>query len=303
VATRSGLPDKTGPPDKTGQPDKAGTPDDAGRQAGRGPCHAPAIGPGRAAASNDEPGRVDGWQGLLAAAAVGPFFGMDRPRDDQHWFPLSEFADHPDGLDARVTATFESPLLLPLRGSTPDASRTRIAASIAFLGIAARLVSPAIGSTLSAGIVPILGWDELLWRSAPTGIIPLACRPDRVRAIEVRSAADARAVAALNETTITPILTLAAAVTTRLGLSGRVVHGNVASAVAGATAAVARSGRCSERAAVDLSTALLAQPRLVGAGSYSSTGAHPGFRRSSCCLLYRAGGGLCGDCILATDDR
>lgn len=281
MANLPGLPDDAGQPSRHGSGDLPEQPDEA---------------PG-GDITDTEPVTVDGWSGLRAAAVVGPFFAIDRLDGDPSWRPLSEFADHPDGLTARVTATVTSSLLQALGPPTRSAERVRIAASIAFLGLAARLVSPALGSTLSTGIVPLLTWDQLCWRAAPTGIVPFACGPVEGRTIDPRSGNDS--VALLSETVIAPVLTLGATVAARFGLSGQVVEGNVASAITGATAAVARTGGCTERSAVDLATALLWRSGLAGSGSFIAVDRpHPRFRRNSCCLLYRAGGGLCGDCVL-----
>lgn len=281
---------------------------------------------------------VDARPGLLAAAAVGPFFAVEQLGGESSWLPLSEFADHPDGLAGRVTATLKSTLLRPLQHTTSGVEATRVAASVAFLGLAARFVSPALGSLLCVGIVPILDWHQLCWRPALTGIVPLACGPVEGRSFGPRSvsdggtvtledvpadqnaatltdaaihrnsathgptAPDPDAIALLLDTVITPTLTLGATVAARFGLSGQVVRGNVASAIAGAAVQVGRSGRCSEQAAAGLTAALLGQPELLWSGSFAARkGAPPRFRRNSCCLLYRAGGGLCGDCVLIGD--
>lgn len=305
MATPPGLPEEVGRPTRRSG-DRPGRPDEVTK----------------ALLPAGDRQAVDGWPGLRAAACVGPFFAVDRLDDNPSWLPLSEFADHPDGLAARVSAALESPLLQALRRTAPDVVSIRVAASIAFLGLAARVVSPAIGSTLCIGIVPVLTWDRLCWRPARTGIVPLAfgqvegltvgprsvpdlrAVPDPQAVPDLRAAPDLRAVTALRETVINPTLALGATVAERFGLSGQVVRGNAASAITGAAAAVAGSGRCTVRAAVDLAAALLDQPGLLGAGSFADLDRpRPHFHRNSCCLLYRAGGGLCGDCVLAPDAR
>ena len=285
------MPAQPDPPDGTARPTRHGP----GRHLGR------ATAAGRDAGTDNDPQRADGWTGLHAAAAAGPFFVVDELRPEQRWLPLCEFADHPDGLAGRVAATLESPLLQPLHRGTPHAVVLRVAASVAFLGLAARLVSPAIGSALSAGIVPAMSWDRLHWRPTPTGVVPLACGPVEGQVIDPGSATNP---AALLSDSVDPVLALGTTVADRYGLSDRIVQGNVASAIAGAAVAVARSGRCTERAAGHLTTALLRQPGMAGSGSLvGPDGTAPRLRRNSCCLLYRAGGGLCGDCILAGAGR
>ncbi len=302
MATVPERPDEVGRPGRRGSGDRPERPDEVGRPGRRGSGHRPErtgdVPAGTA--SRSDPPTVDGWPGVRAAAAVGPFFVIDPLDGDPPWRALSEFADHPDGLTARVTATVTSSLLQALRPATPSPERVRIAASVAFLGLAARLVSPALGSTLSSGIVPQLGADRLYWRPAATGILPLACGPVDGWAIDQRAGTDPDAVALLDETAITPVLALGATVAARFGLSEQIVSGNIASAITGAATAVARSGRCTERAAAGLATALLQRSGLAGTGAFiAADRPHPRFRRNSCCLLYRAGGGFCGDCVLA----
>jgi ferric iron reductase protein FhuF len=75
----------------------------------------------------------------------------------------------------------------------------------------------------------------------------------------------------------------------------------VASAVNGAAVMLIRSQPCLRDQATALAEALLATSNL--AGRHSGTPGGPGFRRRSCCLIYRAvpggGGGYCGDCVLS----
>lgn len=284
------MPARPDPPDGTRRPTRHGP----GRPQGR------ATAAGRYSGTDNDPQRVDGWTGLHAAAPVGPFFVVDVLRPEQRWPPLSEFADHPDGLAGRVAATLESPLLQPLHRGTPHAVVLRIAASVAFLGLAARLISPAIGSALCAGIAPAMSWDQLHWRPTRTGVVPLACGPVEGRAIDPGSATNT----ALLSDSVDRVLDLGTTVADRYGLSDRIVQGNVASAITGAAVAVARSGRCTARAAGHLTTALLGQPGMAGSGSLvGPDGTAQHLRRNSCCLLYRAVGGLCGDCILVGAGR
>ena len=83
-----------------------------------------------------------------------------------------------------------------------------------------------------------------------------------------------------------------------MSVSRTVLRGNVASAVHGAATVIgtARPGLAGR--AADLSAALLASPPLAGAGTVTAGG----FRRGSCCLIYRAAqppaGAYCADCVL-----
>ncbi len=83
-----------------------------------------------------------------------------------------------------------------------------------------------------------------------------------------------------------------------MSVSPIVLQGNIASAVNAAAAmiAAARPGLATQAAAVR--DALLSTPEL--AGTWTSSAA--GFRRRSCCLIYRAApaatAAVCGDCVL-----
>ena len=83
-----------------------------------------------------------------------------------------------------------------------------------------------------------------------------------------------------------------------MSVSPIVLQGNVASAVNAAAAmiAAARPGLATRAAAVR--RAMLSAPEL--AGTWTSSPA--GFRRRSCCLIYRAApaatAAVCGDCVL-----
>ena len=112
--------------------------------------------------------------------------------------------------------------------------------------------------------MPILSWDRLHWRPTPTGIVPLACGPVGGQAIDPVFETDS--AAALLGDSVDPVLALGITLADRYGLSDRIVQGNVASALAGAAVAVARSGRCTERTAGHLTTALLQHPGMIGSG-------------------------------------
>jgi ferric iron reductase protein FhuF len=90
-----------------------------------------------------------------------------------------------------------------------------------------------------------------------------------------------------------------AAVARLVPVSGRVLWGNVASAVNAAAAQVARQRPDLADGAWRAAARLLASPRLRDEPHPPG----PAFRRSSCCLFYRLAPGnpsaVCGDCVLA----
>jgi hypothetical protein len=88
--------------------------------------------------------------------------------------------------------------------------------------------------------------------------------------------------------------------TASMAVSRRVLWGNVASAVSGAAAMIAATRPELAAEAGPVSSAVLGFPAL--AGSYDGQPL-AGFRRRSCCLIYRLAGPpgaqYCGDCVLA----
>ncbi|MGH3851803.1 MAG: (2Fe-2S)-binding protein, partial [Pseudonocardiaceae bacterium] len=87
-----------------------------------------------------------------------------------------------------------------------------------------------------------------------------------------------------------------------LSVSSRTLWGNVASAVNGATSMIAtRQPTWADRSRM-IAALLLDQPPLRNTSIVSAGG---GFRRQSCCLIYRAApntvAAVCGDCVLSRD--
>jgi hypothetical protein len=258
--------------------------------------------------------QVDAWPGLNRAASCGPFFELVRwdgrgpAVDAPGWHPMTAFADHPLGLASRVDAARESLLTRGLGERASVAVVLRVAASVAFLGLAARLLSPAIGAAVAADVAPDLTWEGLYWRPAATGVLPLATGPTDGIRLGSASGRPPGSIGArfLLDTALAPVLRLSDAVADRYRVPNRVVAGNVASALVGA-AAVAGRGEPVAGAVVRLITDLLAEADLASTGRVvRPTGDRPGirFRRRSCCLLYRVDdAALCGDCVLHQQPR
>ncbi|MGX1365798.1 hypothetical protein RKD19_001157 [Streptomyces canus] len=165
------------------------------------------------------------------------------------------------------------------------APEPRIAASIAHLGLAARLWSVALGCAVRYGHIPDLSPHRLRWdpdASAPDdlwldGVTPLP--------------GDAGTIAeAVLHGHLEP---LAALLHTEYRLATGLLWGNAGSALAGAERQLGHHG--SARA---LTAELLTHPLLAGTLDGATR------RRRSCCLYYRLpGGGLCGDCCLTGAPR
>jgi hypothetical protein len=225
-------------------------------------------------------------------AALGPFFTVcthpagAEPRPP--WRPLRELAGPGGPLPARIDAVRAA---LAARAGRPAGEiEPRVAASITHLGLAARLIGPALAAAATGRRLGMrLG--ELWWQDTLGGPVPLSVPVP----LPAATADDPAATQGLLNEVIAPLT----AETSRLvTVSPRVLWGNVASAVNGAAAQVTARRPDLSRPAWAVAAALFATPQL----SRERQPPGPAFRRSSCCLIYKitAGGpqGVCGDCVL-----
>ncbi|HMH36428.1 MAG TPA: (2Fe-2S)-binding protein [Streptosporangiaceae bacterium] len=227
---------------------------------------------------------------LADLAALGPYFAVDvhRPGSPVRppWQPLGELTSSPGALARRIGEVRER--LAAAAGCPAAAVEFRVAASIAQLGLCARLLSPALGAA-AAGRALSVEVAQARW-------VPALGGPFRLSLAEEAMAAGpgAAATAALLAGPVTQIVRAVEA----MAVSPRVLWGNVASAVNGAATMIAAArpdlaGRAAEAAA-----ALLGHPDL--AGTYQGRPLQ-GFRRRNCCLIYRLSPerpAYCGDCVL-----
>ena len=238
---------------------------------------------------------------MLEASAVGPFFavrtggpGTAAGRVDQGYLPFAE---------VYATGGTVWPRHMRSVGDRLGTDETRVAGSIAFQGIAARLWSVGLGSAALTGRVPDLAPERLYWNPGRTA-------PDDLWLPDA-AAVGAPAVVHLRDTVLHGhLLELHRATRAVCRVSERLLWGNAASALAGALLVLDGWCRAAGRAeaadrALALTRELLADPPLRGTGTLeagpgrSGPSAGPAFHRRSCCLYYRVpGGGLCGDCVL-----
>ncbi|MFI6034783.1 (2Fe-2S)-binding protein [Streptomyces sp. NPDC051315] len=177
------------------------------------------------------------------------------------------------------------------------APETRIAASVAQQGLAARLWSVALGCAALYGSLPDL--DPRLLRWDPRG-----SAPDDLWLTEVhaRPGDAATLTDAVLHAHLEP---LAEALRSRHSVAPGLLRGNAASALAGAARQLDRWARGHGRTDVSarcgaLTAQILAHPLLAATGTLTGTA----FRRRSCCLYYRVpGAGVCGDCCFARPPR
>lgn len=178
------------------------------------------------------------------------------------------------------------------------APERRVAASIAHLGIVARLWSVALGSAALYDEVPDLAADGLYWD-------PDGSTPDDLLLATERPSLPATA-ATLRETVQHGHLEPLAEAFRRDGnISPQLLWGNAGSALAAAVSQLRLWAREMDRPEVGKRAAVIAH-ELFAHPDLHSTGAlgAGAFRRNSCCLYYRCpAGGLCGDCVFDSPPR
>ncbi|WP_236790990.1 (2Fe-2S)-binding protein [Amycolatopsis sp. GM8] len=241
---------------------------------------------------NTDPGR------LADLAALGPYFAVNHHPAGMvvrsPWRTFEALVTDPDVLRERVGAIRHG--LAAMGGLPDDAVEQRVAASVTQLGVAARLLSPALAAAVGSGIVLDLAPGETWWQPVPGGPIPVSISlPQPVN--PVPDPADLLAERVFGG----PIRALVEAFA-HMSVSRRILWGNVASAVHGAATMLDRARPEWTVRTRALTAALRERKPLAGTGNVD---AHGRFRRHSCCLIYRAApdrsGPVCGDCVLAPE--
>jgi len=243
---------------------------------------------------------------LAAGADIGGFFAVDADRAGPGWRRWGDLAGRPPVLAEQVALARAG--LAGTAGLAAGDIEPRVAASVWFLGVAARVVAPPLAGCVLAGALPRVTPAMLWWRPVAGELWALAVDPVVVDAVGTADTAgtvgtadtvgtgDAPADApAFAATVVAGLLApLVEAVATGWHVSRRVLWGDAGSAVGGAAAALA-AGR-PDRAA---GAAALAAG-VLDLGPLRGTLDGAGVRRS-CCLLYRVPGRTtCGDCVLTT---
>jgi hypothetical protein len=220
-------------------------------------------------------------------AALGPFFQFSQHAPGaavvRPWRSVDEMLADPAG---HVRLVRER--LAAASGREAGAVEVRVAASVAHLGLVARLVAPVLGAVVLGEEPLSVEPSGIWWQPELGGAFPLS--------LSLAAGGAAGAVSLLEG----PVLELSEAFA-GLRVSPRILRGNAASAVSGAVAAVGRSAASqSVQQAREIAVSLYAHPALRGAATFAPDGT--AFRRRSCCLIYRAAppgaGSLCGDCVL-----
>jgi hypothetical protein len=211
------------------------------------------------------------------------------------WRPLRDLAQDPESLLARIGSVRHA--LARRAGRPADQVELKIAASVTHLGVTARLIAPALAAAACQYRLD-MSLDGLWWQDELGGPMPLSIpRPPDLGPRQASHAAPERnGPRRLLDEVIIPIT---AATSGLVPVSGRVLWGNVSSAINSAASQVTARAPQLAREALAVAVDLSSHPRL--AQERQPPG--PAFRRSSCCLLYkltpRQPRTVCGDCILA----
>jgi FhuF 2Fe-2S C-terminal domain len=268
---------------------------------------------------------VDAESALAAAAGAGPYFAVEAWVPEAGWRPVRELAADPEVLAGRVA--YARADIAGRAGVLPAEVTERVAASIVFLGLAARLVSPSLGAAVLGGVVPSLTLDNLWWRPVDGGPVPLVA--GSVTGREIGGGADQdqaggtgagdqaggdqaggdwldEAAGALSLECVRGLVEpVAEAFRELFRVSPLILRGNIASALAGAAGMLATGFPDRAETAGQLTVRILDLPPLRGSGEFVQPDASNPRRflvRRSCCLYYRVPGGrLCGDCVLTPE--
>ncbi|GAB20936.1 MAG TPA: hypothetical protein DIW80_10425 [Gordonia polyisoprenivorans] len=213
---------------------------------------------------------------------LGPFFGVAThargQRGDAPWLTMADLLEDARMLESRVDRVRAA---LGVGGTSRV--EQRVAASVTHLGLVARLIAPMIA--VEALDEPPISFTaaDLWWQDELGGPYPLSV---------TTAATDARPNLADGI-----IGALTDAVGDAFGVSGRTLWGNVASATNSAARLIATARPEHGDLAVAAADRVLAEPHVED----GRLRAGPGFRRRSCCLIYRVSGdrgAVCGDCVL-----
>jgi hypothetical protein len=187
---------------------------------------------------------------------------------------------------------------LAARGSLSlDAIEPRVAASAVHLGLTARLTAPVLGAAVLGCPLDVRP-AGLWWQEVTSGPVPLSApAPEPGARADGPGPAPGDWDRVLFDEVLAPVT---AAIARLVPVSGRVLWGNVASAVNAAARQVARERPDLAGNAAQAAGRLFDNAALRGERNPPG----PAFLRSSCCLFYRLAPGspnlsaTCGDCVL-----
>lgn len=232
-------------------------------------------------------------------ARLGEYFSLPEalpealPAAGPDWQRFEELLDATT-LTGLVTATRRA--IAVSSGAEVDDVPERVAASSLQLAMAARLVSPLIGSILTTRNAPLLTPGSLRWGSAGHSVRFAAT------GLRWRRTEDAPGAAwTIRDTFLVgPMAAIVDGLHSAVSLSPTVMWGNTISAAHGAVTVAGMTDPTLIPAGRQLVRVLADTGPLAGTAAVGEDT----FTRRSCCLFYLApGGGLCGDCVLHASDR
>jgi ferric iron reductase protein FhuF len=223
---------------------------------------------------------------LADLGAVGPFFAVGTEpgaRAGGVWRPLGALYTDPEPLRRRIAEVRR------LLHSDED----RVAASLTFQSLAARIVAPPLAIAALYGIVAPLEPRALYWRPVQSGPWPMWTAVGGSPWPDVApSELGERLAELVVDRHLRPLVD---AVRARVPVAESLLWGNAASSLAAAARLVAQQRPTRSAQARACADAVLSHGPLADAWT---TGPGGKFRRRSCCLYYRTpDGGLCGDCV------
>ncbi|MGJ6966814.1 (2Fe-2S)-binding protein [Streptosporangium sp. G11] len=245
------------------------------------------TGPGRARPGLPAASPPAVFAAIADVSTINGYFDVEIGPIEAGWRPLTDLLADSEPLRQRITDV----------AGRLGTDEIRVAASILFQGLAARLWSPVIGVAVARDLLLDLSPLRVHWRAASGGPLPL-----RAEHLTGRRILDPAGIAEpLYRNVLTGLLEpLAQAVQGIVKIAPGLLWGNAASALAGTVRTIAhRRPELTARATV-LGRELLALGVLRGSGDLVEPApGQPFFVRRSCCLFYRLpGGGKCGDCVL-----
>lgn len=234
--------------------------------------------------------------GLLATwRKLGPYCEVEGWTAGHSWRPLRELVDSPAVLSERVQHA-RAYLAARSRVQAHEIEE-RVAASIVFLGIAARFSTPLLAAAVIHQVVPVMSLDSLWWRPVDSGPLPIAWDGEDIVAAG-RDELGRQLAAQLAEVTDP----LVEAFATTFALSRQILWGNVTSSLGGALTVLAAAEPELGVHAGSLVADVLDRPPFAGTAQLRRASPdlpHRQLVRSSCCLFYRIPqAGTCGDCVL-----
>jgi hypothetical protein len=223
---------------------------------------------------------------LADVGGLGPYFvvGVDIEPGDR---PVGDLYTDPDPVRARIGHI----------GSALHCGE-RVAASLAFQGLAAQLGSAPYAAAVLHGAVPALTPSVLHWHLGDDGGWRLRCEASGTALV------DANELGSLLAGLLAPLV---AVVRAQVPIAEGLLWGNAASTIAAAKRLLTIQRPAAAARAAEVAQELLGSGPLAGTGELlppRGPDRHWTFRRRSCCLYYQVpGGGLCEDCVLPAAAR